>query len=172
MVATLYPKEQRGKPLGFVTMSSTIGPLIGPPLLTGLMLGFGWRFMFVAMGVAGAILAVVWVLVYRRRDHRAPAMAEQAADATPRTVGWREWGGLLKHGGTWGMIFGFMGVVYSLWLYLTWLPAYLSDARHLSISETGFTLVIPYLFGTIGMFCGGLFGDLLTEKLPDLAARK
>lgn len=171
VVASLYPKERRGKPIGFTIMSSSIGPLIGPPLLTGLMLGFGWRFMFIAMGVAGAVLAALWVLVYRRRDHRVRA-GGAADEAAARPIGWREWGGLLRHGSTWGMIFGFMGVIYSIWLYLTWLPAYLSDARHLSVSETGYALVIPYLFGALGMFGGGLVGDLLTRRLPDLAARK
>lgn len=172
VTASLYPKERRGKPIGFAIMSSTIGPMIGPPLLTGLMLGFGWRAMFIVMGVAGAVLAAVWVLVYRRRDHRLPTAS--AADRTEevRPISWREWGSLLRHGTSWAMIVGFMGVIYSVWLYLTWLPAYLSDARHLSVSATGWTLVIPYLFGTLGMFSGGLVGDLLTKKLPDLAARK
>ncbi|HEY3686960.1 MAG TPA: MFS transporter [Streptosporangiaceae bacterium] len=167
VIASLYPKEKRGTPIGFATMSSAVGPLIGPPLLTGLMLGFGWRVMFVAMGVAGAVLSVAWVLVYRRRDRPLHAAVEDA-----RPLGLREWGGLLRHGSTWGMIFGFMGVIYSIWLYLTWLPAYLSDARHLSIATTGFALIVPYLFGALGMLSGGILGDALSRRMAGLAARK
>lgn len=170
VIASLYPKDKRGTPIGFATMSSTIGPLIGPPLLTGLMLGFGWRAMFVAMGVVGAVLAAAWVLVYRRTDRPVHADADAAADTRPLAL--REWAGLLRHGSTWGMIVGFMGVIYSIWLYLTWLPAYLSDARHLSIATTGFALVVPYLFGALGMLSGGIAGDALSRRMASLAARK
>jgi hypothetical protein len=41
------------------------------------------------------------------------------------------------------MLFGFMGVIYMVWLYLTWLPAYLEHERHLSIARTGWVVVIP-----------------------------
>ena len=35
----------------------------------------------------------------------------------------------------WAMIIGFMGVIYMIWLYLTWLPAYLERERGLSLTS-------------------------------------
>ncbi|HEX4174059.1 MAG TPA: MFS transporter, partial [Acetobacteraceae bacterium] len=43
--------KDRGRPTGVYNSGGSIGPFIAPPLLTGLMLAFGWRMMFVTMGV-------------------------------------------------------------------------------------------------------------------------
>src|ERR1700733_866944 len=57
--------RDRGKPTGLYNAGGSIGPAIAPPLLTGLMLAFGWRTMFVAMGLAGILGAVIWFALYR-----------------------------------------------------------------------------------------------------------
>lgn len=66
--------RDRGKPTGMYNAGGGIGPAIAPPLLTWIMLAFGWRAMFVTMGVVGVLGAIVWFLVYR-----SPA----TADLTP-----------------------------------------------------------------------------------------
>jgi sugar phosphate permease len=50
--------HERGRPTGISVASSTIAPAVAPPLLTGLMLAFGWRGMFIIMGVLGVLAAV------------------------------------------------------------------------------------------------------------------
>ena len=44
---------------------SHLGPTIAPPLLTVLMISFGWRWMFVSMGLLGIAVAIMWYTVYR-----------------------------------------------------------------------------------------------------------
>jgi MFS family permease len=84
-----------------------------------------------------------------------------------------EWRGLFASRTTWGMIFGFMGVIYMVWLYLTWLPAYLEHERHLSIAKTGWIVSIPYLFGTLGMLSSGFVADGLMERgIAPIRSRK
>jgi MFS family permease len=51
-----------------------------------------------------------------------------------------------------------------VWLYLTWLPAYLEHERHLSIARTGWVAAIPYLFGTLGTLLSGYFADHLLRR--------
>ncbi|WP_433872154.1 MFS transporter [Saccharopolyspora sp. CA-218241] len=169
VVATWYPKESRGTPIGIFNTASTLAPAIGPPLLTWLMLSYGWRAMFVIAGVAGIVLALVWFAVYRDR----PRSDEEGVEAAPEPVSLREWAGLLRHRSTWGMILGFSGVIYSVYLYLTWLPAYLEGERGLSLAQTGVALIVPYLAGTLGMLAGGGVGDLLMRRgVPTMLARK
>src|SRR6202034_2340731 len=67
--------KDRGKPTGLYNSGGSIGPAIAPPLLTGLMLAFGWRTMFVTMGIVGVLGAVVWFRLYRT-----PSTAELSAD--------------------------------------------------------------------------------------------
>ena len=65
VVSTWFHVRDRGLPTGFWNCASTLGPAISPPILTALMLAFGWRAMFIIMGAAGIVAAVVWYLIYR-----------------------------------------------------------------------------------------------------------
>lgn len=166
-----FAVRERGGPTGTFISSSTIAPMIAPPLLTVLMLSFGWRPMFVIMGVLGVLVSIGWYAVYRNRDQVAlsadeTAWLEEGATEPLRAKGisFAEWGMLLKLRNTWGMIFGFMGVIYMVWLYLTWLPGYLEKERHLSIAHTGWLVAIPYVFGTIGMAGSGFIADYLLKR--------
>ncbi|WP_345237782.1 MFS transporter [Saccharopolyspora hordei] len=170
VVADWFPRESRGLPVGLFNTASTLAPAIAPPLLTWLMLSYGWRTMFVAAGVAGIVLALVWFVVYRDRGQVAD---EPEPEAAPEPVSVREWVSLLRHRSTWGMMIGFSGVIYSVYLYLTWLPAYLEGERGLSVADTGLALVVPYLAGTLGMLSGGGVGDLLVRRgVRTMIARK
>ncbi|KAA1013770.1 MFS transporter [Paraburkholderia panacisoli] len=176
-----FAVRERGRPTGTFISSSTIAPMIAPPLLTVLMLAFGWRAMFIIMGVLGVLVAIGWYVVYRNRDEVALTDTEtahldegmQKAADRPKGLSFAEWGALFKLRNTWGMIFGFMGVIYMVWLYLTWLPGYLEKERHLSIAHTGWLVSIPYIFGTIGMLSSGVIADYLLKRgMAPIRSRK
>lgn len=190
-----FAVRERGGPTGTFISSSTIAPMLAPPILTALMLSYGWRMMFIIMGGLGVLVAIGWYLVYRNRSEltltadenaylddgivAAPTRTVATADATvtadtaenadaahgpARGLSFAEWGALFKMRNTWGMIFGFMGVIYMVWLYLTWLPGYLEHERHISIARTGWLVTIPYIFGTIGMAGSGYIADFLLKR--------
>jgi cyanate permease len=134
------------------------------------MLGFGWRWMFVAMGGLGVILAIVWATMFRDRAEvtleQADALhltAGERIEATPPTsfAAWRK---LFGFRATWGLIFGFFGNVYIGWLFVAWLPGYLEMQRHMSIQKTGLVASIPYICGVIGSIAGGLIASRLLAR--------
>ena len=180
VVSEWYSLRERGRPTGIFITSSTIGPALAPPILTGLLLAFGWRWMFIVMGVMGIAVAIAWYLVYRNRREvtLAPEEVTHLTEEEPharaeRRMTGAEWRGLFASRTTWGMIFGFMGVIYMVWLYLTWLPAYLEQERHLSIAKTGWFVSIPYLFGTLGMLSSGFVADgLMARGIAPIRSRK
>src|SRR6201996_518036 len=180
VVSEWFALRERGRPTGIFTTSSTIGPALAPPILTVLLLGFGWRWMFVVMGVLGIAVAIGWYLIYRNRaevtldSHEVRHLTEEEPLArAERRMTFAEWRGLFGKATTWGMIFGFMGVVYMVWLYLTWLPAYLEHERHLTIAKTGWIVSIPYLFGTLGMLSSGFIADgLMARGMTPMRSRK
>lgn len=180
VVSEWFAARERGGPTGIFVASSTIAPMIAPPLLTALLLGFGWRVMFIIMGVLGIAVAIGWYLIYRNRGEVALTREELAhltegdsVDTHERRLSFAEWRKLFTYRTTWGMIFGFMGVIYMVWLYLTWLPAYLEHERHLSIARTGWVVSIPYIFGTLGMVSSGYFADwLMARGVRPIRSRK
>jgi sugar phosphate permease len=65
VVRDWFNVRDRGLPIGMVATSPFIGQAIAPPLLTALMLAFGWRLMFVIMGAAGLLVAAIWFTFFR-----------------------------------------------------------------------------------------------------------
>jgi len=59
-----FPHEERGQASGIWDSGSKWGSALAPPVLTVLSLAFGWRFMFVIIGIAG-VLGTLTVLIYR-----------------------------------------------------------------------------------------------------------
>ena len=180
VVSEWFAVKERGRPTGIIVASTTIAPALAPPLLTGMMLFLGgWRGMFVAMGVIGIAAGIGWYLFYRDRNKVSLEPAEIqyletgdiASNQSP--MGAAEWRGLFKQRTVWAMIFGFMGVIYMIWLYLTWLPAYLEQERGLSLRSSAWIVAIPYLGGTLGMLSSGIVADkLLARGLTPIASRK
>jgi len=180
MIADWFGPKERGGPTGIFLSAPTLGPMLAPPVLTVLMLRFGWRQMFMTMGVVGILLSVLWYWVVRDRDSAAvsadevtPDGAISPAGVVMRKITLAEWGGLFVQRTTWGLVLGFVGVVYMVWLYLTWLPVYLEHERHLSLAQVGWVASIPYVFGTLGtLFCGYLADYLLRRGLSPINSRK
>jgi len=180
VVSEWFGVHERGRPTGIFITSSTIGPALAPPVLTLLLLAFGWRTMFIVMGVLGIAVSIGWYLVYRDRrnitlntqevEFLTQGEPEQRAE---RRMTMREWRALFGKSTTWGMIFGNMGVIYMVWLYLTWLPAYLEHERHVTIAHTGWLVSIPYVFGTLGMLSSGFVADgLMARGMAPMRSRK
>ena len=60
-----FARDQRALPIAIFNSSSGLAPALAPPLLTWLMLSFGWRIMFLIAGLAGFAIAVLWAVLYR-----------------------------------------------------------------------------------------------------------
>jgi MFS family permease len=87
------------------------------------------------------------------------------ADRRPaQSLTFAEWRSLFSHGTTWGMLIGFFGSVYLNWVYLTWLPGYLTMERHMSLMHTGVAASIPFFCGFLGSLTAGWFSDLMTSR--------
>lgn len=162
-----FRQRDRGMPTGLYNTGGNIGPAIAPPLLTAIMLAFGWRTMFVTMGVVGVLGAVVWFALYRNphstvldQDDEA-YLAENRAAVTP--VRASQWAKLFAFRTSWAMIvLAFCGG-YSIWMYQTWIPAYLEMQQHVSIAKTGILASIPLFAGVLGCLVGGWFSDKLCQ---------
>jgi sugar phosphate permease len=171
VVSNWYTARERGFPTGLFNSSSSLGPALAPPLLTALMTAFGWRWMFFVMGGAGLVAAIAWYALYR--DPQAAGLTanelrslQQDEPRSPSTgrVSFRQWLRLFEHRSTWGMTLGFAGALYLIWLYLTWLPAYLERQHHMTTIKVGFAASVPFIFGFFGSLAGGLVSDRLAAS--------
>ena len=147
-------EQQRGRATAVLNLASTLGLAMAPPLLTVLMLRFGWRGMFFALGIAGTVLAVLWLFLPQ------PAAAVAQAGQAPALP----FAALLRQPTMWGMMLGFGGLNYVNWFFISWLPGYLETGRHLSIRSSGWLAATPFLAGACGALLSGVVTDMLIKQ--------
>ena len=170
VVRDWFNPRDRGLATGVFNCASSLGTAIAVPLLTFLMLAFGWRSMFIIMGVAGLLAAALWYTVYRNPTDVALTAEENAYRTQGDPPGQRtrvtvaEWKQLFRFLTTWGMIGGYFGTIYLTWIYTAWLPGYLELERHMSVKYTGIAAAIPFAWGVVGGLSGGYLADFLVRK--------
>jgi sugar phosphate permease len=177
VITNWYPVSERGLPTGVYTAASTLAPAIAPPLLTGLMLAFGWRAMFAAMGVLGIVASVIWIAFYRDatqvelspqdREH----VAHDEQQSTPPITA-SDWLRLLRSRTVLGLFLGSFCLGFCFWIHGGWLPAFLETQYHVSLAKTGMLAAIPWLGGVAGAMSGGTFSDLLFRRGVSLVNSK
>ena len=74
------------------------------------------------------------------------------------------WGTLLPSPNMWAIMCAYFTYVYCLWIFLSWLPSYLVEARHFTLLKFGWYASIPLFAGVIGDTVGGVATDWLLKK--------
>ena len=175
-VSDWFDVKDRGTPSGVYTSGAYIGPTLAPPILTGLMLAFNWRVMFIVMGLAGVAAAGLWFMIYR--DPRAQVLEPQDSDylranrEAKSGVSFRQWTSLFRFRAMWVLMLGAFCTGYITWMYQTWLPAYLEMQQHISIAKTGLLASVPLICAFFGALCGGWLLDWLARRGMELIASR
>jgi len=170
-----FGDSERGLPTAIINTGSQIANAIAPPILTVLLLTLGWRGMFVAIGVMGLPLLLAWWKFYRDPNAREDAQlhAGQPSVAVPQEKGEVRWRALFRHSTTWFMVIGNFSIMFTIWVYLTWLPGYLEKSLGFSLKATGWIASIPFLAGILGVLVGGMLSDNLVRRgVRAITARK
>jgi sugar phosphate permease len=165
-----FDVRDRATPMAIVNAATTLGQSIAPPMLTAIMLAFGWRGMFMLIGAPGLLLSVVWYAFYRDRKDVSLNGQERVyleiSNAARKLSGisFSQWLNLFRLRTVWGMMLGFGGINYTVWLYMSWMPNYLEAEHHISVAATGTIAIIPFACGAVGMFLSGVIADSLVRR--------
>ncbi|MGA7866288.1 MAG: MFS transporter, partial [Stellaceae bacterium] len=96
------------------------------------------------------------------RDH---ILAGRDAGITPPNHSGVGYLGLIRCPAMWGLFISQGCLVYTGYLYISWLPNYLQTARHLSILNSGIYTAIPFLISTVIGVVANWAGDrMLTAE--------
>ncbi|MCM3676092.1 MFS transporter [Peribacillus simplex] len=165
-----FPKKERGLATGFWDSASKWGPAISPPILIFLMVTFGWRGLFFATGLIGIIFGVIFLIFYRSPEKSRKLTEEEwnyiSSDHEEDNEKEKEkikWGTLFTYRTVWGLILGYFCTIWIWNIFLVFLPLYLIETYHISLTELGVYASIPYLGGVFG----NIFGGYLTKKMVD-----
>src|SRR5579863_1836575 len=166
------PGTERAFGQGFQHAGARLGAAVSPILLAGLVIGRNWRTPFFSFGIIGTLLALLWWRNYRDHPKEHPAVNSAELALLPpfrrKIAGQVPWKAILTHRGVWNLCALYFCYGWSLWMYLTWFPTYLTEARHLSAATMGIAASIPLLGATVSNVAGGRLSDLLALRWNNL----
>jgi MFS transporter, ACS family, D-galactonate transporter len=157
------PFQLRGKGTrsGRWTLHGTgtkIGPAIGPPLAAWLILKYGWRIMFVILGLGGLVWLVPWLALVQN-DARWPAKDRpNIAPAAPIRFG------RLMASPVVGTVIATFCYMYFVYFSMTWMPAYFVEQRHQSLAKMGLYTFSSFAGMAIMAAVGGWAADWLIRR--------
>jgi sugar phosphate permease len=178
---TWFPRQERGIVQGFSHSASRFGAAVGPPLAVAVMIRYGWRGLFVLVGMISIAWALIFVAVYRDTPEECEGISNEErihirgidtrGEVKGVTTSYRyrvSWRLLFKSRNMWAIMFAYFSYLYCLWMFLSWLPSYLVSYRGFSLLKTGFLASLPLLAGVIGDALGGCLTDVALIKTRNL----
>ncbi|MDB5580282.1 MAG: transporter, partial [Bradyrhizobium sp.] len=188
IVAAWFPTSERGTASAIFNAAQYFAIVAFAPLMGWLVHDFGWRSVFVVMGLVGLVAAAIFARYIRSPlDHPGINRAEFAyienggalvnledvnADSSA-AFNWHNVRQILTSRMLIGVYLGQYCINALTYFFATWFPIYLVQQRHLSIMDAGFTAVAPALCGFAGGVLGGVISDHLLKKTGSVTyARK
>ncbi|MGC9963890.1 MAG: MFS transporter [Syntrophobacteraceae bacterium] len=159
---TYFAENERGTASSVINMGPKIANGFAPPLLTFMLIGLGWRSMFISLGVVGFLLAVVWLKYYREDPGLLPKADKDIV--REKSSSKADYLAILKHPTTLWFCLGNIGSSYVFWLYFTWLPTYLTTERGMTLTQAGWAAMVPFIGGVAAVPIGGYMSDYLIRK--------
>jgi ACS family D-galactonate transporter-like MFS transporter len=154
-------EKRRGIAIGIYMSGSKFGPALGATLSALLIQSYGWRAMFLILGVAGMVWLLPWLFLARNDGGTVAPVAgtSSAPDAPMRS--------LLASPILLGVIIGTFSYMYFVYFCMTWMPAYLQEARGLSLSASGFYTTFSFAGMAVMSIVGGLAADWIIGRGHD-----
>ncbi len=148
-------ERQRGLAAGIFVSGSKWGPAIASPLATWLILNYGWRTMFFALGLAGIAWVIPWILL---------AESDRASNSRATKKMAVSFGDLFRTRAIWATVIGTFCYNYFLFFSLTWLPAYLVESRNLTLSSMSVYTMFSFAGTGIVAILAGAAADMMIRR--------
>ena len=180
-VARWIPVRERGIANGWIFAGVGAGAGLTPPLITYLMIHYGWRSSFWVCSVIGFLAGAVWFVAARDTpgEHPSVSASELAAiqsglvlaptnqqpspvgaGSTPTRVPWTR---ALRSKEVWAVSVSYFCYGYVAWIFFSWFYRYLAKVRGLDLKTSSFYSMLPFLAMLVCCLLGGSINDRLTK---------
>jgi ACS family glucarate transporter-like MFS transporter len=172
MLTDWMPMQERGFAQGAVWMATRLGGFLAPWVFWLLLIVFdNWQVPLLALAAIGLVWCVgFWPWFRNRPEEMAkvnPAECQLIhAGRTPQPAGHQPvpWGLFLRSRSVWGLCLMYGCAAFAANFYVTLLPDYLRQQRHLGERTTTWLLSLPFLCGMATCLVGGLFSDWIMQR--------
>ncbi|WP_017211204.1 MFS transporter [Clostridium beijerinckii] len=175
IVTAWFPSRERGLAIGAYTGAEYIGLALCTPVLTWLLVTFGWKSIFVATGLIGIIFTFFWLFCYNDPAKSKGVNQEEInlikeggglsdTIAEKNKVNWKQVKYLFTSRQLWGMYIGGFCNTAILFFFMTWFPSYLVAEKHMTMLKMGIYGALPYMAAIAGVLFAGRWSDWMISK--------
>jgi MFS family permease len=169
IIARWFPSVERARAQGFIWAASRAGGAASPLLVVPLQAAFGWRAVFVMLGVVGVAWSAYWFWWHRDNpsEQRGITQAELAEIGSGKELCKRvdvPWNRFFRDHQFWLILGMYWAYVWGSWFYFSWLPTYLVKGRGLTTGEMGVFAALPFVLGMFSNIAGGYLSDYLAKR--------
>jgi ACS family glucarate transporter-like MFS transporter len=174
LVAAWIPSQERGIANGVIFAGVGAGAGITPPLITYVLLHYGWRWSFAVSALIGLVAGLVWFLVARDHPHEHPWMDPKEAayiesglpQSAPAVRGGTTlpWRTILASKDVRAITLSYFCYGYVAYIFFTWFFSYLSTVRGLNLKSSAYYAMLPFAAMAICSPLGGWISDRLTKR--------
>ncbi|MFO1248771.1 MAG: MFS transporter [Alphaproteobacteria bacterium] len=171
-IAAWFPSAERGKANAWVQGGAQFGSGVAPPLVTFIILQFGWHAAFFASAAIGLMIAVLWYNAARDLPAQHPSVTPQEMAhiqaGLPVAIGETRppvpWGRIFGSKDTWGTALAYFGFGYAATIFSTWFFIYLKEGRGFDMKASAVLGMLPFIATTTCCLLGGAVSDGLVKR--------
>jgi ACS family glucarate transporter-like MFS transporter len=181
VVANWIPSAERGLANGVIFAGVGVGAGITPPLITYVLLEWGWRWSFFTCALLGIGVSLVWHLLSRDTPRTHPWIGASelahieagipAAGAEMEARPAMGWGAIAGDRNLLILTASYFTVGYVAYIFYTWFFTYLTRVRGLDLKSSAVYSMLPFLAMALGSPLGGWISDRIAKHHGRRAGR-
>jgi sugar phosphate permease len=169
-----FPLTERARSTAIFDSAAKFSNVLGVPLVAFVIDRFNWRAGFAVTALLSLAYFLAYFFLYRNPS-KDPRLSAEEYDYIVTGGGTREdapsagqgkmLAYLLSNRKVWGLTIGFSAYGYTFYLFLTWLPGYISQTMHMNLMSAAGYSTIPWIFATLSdLLIGGFLVDELIAR--------
>jgi len=170
--ARWFPEGGWGFPNGATSVGLALGQAAIGPIVTLLIVHYGWRGSFYVFAPLGLLIGAWWYWYARDRPAQHPAITaeelrliESDRPLEPALRDRGAWRRMLVNRDVLLIAASYFCMNYVFYMFAQWLFTYLVEERGFSLLESGWLYVLPFATGAVLAGVGGLVCDALCKRL-------
>jgi MFS transporter, ACS family, glucarate transporter len=174
LIARWIPTRERGIANGWIFAGVGAGAGLTPPLITYVMIHYGWRSSFWLCSLIGFIAAAIWFAIARDTpaEHSRVSVAERTLIESGLTLGTEKsatsnnlvrWSRVVRSKEVVAVTISYFCYGYVAWIFFSWFFRYLEKVRGLDLKTSAVYSMLPFLGMLVACLLGGMLNDRLTK---------
>ena len=160
-VANWFQERERGTVTGIYLTGVRLGTALSSVAGVYFLARYNWKLFFIIIG----LIPLIWLLPWWKflTKWEATSAGEERA-ASAKTASFVDGLALLRRRSVFGIFLGFFAYDYAWFVFITWLPRYLTKERGFTDDEMAIYSAAPFLLMSAIIIVAGLLSDWLIRQ--------